>query len=107
MPEITQLQIHPVLQVRSASSCRAAELSTEDYTPLIIKSVARLYIHRIGALKILYFACIDPCDDLMLGVTEHFVCIYLIILRTRAHAHEGQQVPNLIALQTRNHLQFV
>ena len=59
MSYIAELEVRAVLKTLRITSGGAAELQTEDHTALVVKAIARLNVHRIGAFEIFYIAGID------------------------------------------------
>ena len=47
-----------------------SQLSADDHTPLVIKAIARLDIHGIGALEILQIARIGAKDEFVFGIAK-------------------------------------
>ena len=104
---VPELDISSILQFLCAASCGSAELCSEGDSSLIIKPIARLYIHRVRAAEGLYIARVDTRDEFVVGIGEYFARVYILFVRARAYAYEGQQVANLIIRQRSDHAQFI
>ena len=107
MSYVAQLQISSVLQIPCHSSSRSAQLRSEGYTTLKIKTIARLHKHRIAAFIRLYVTCVQTGNDLMRSISEHLTRVIFLFARARAYTHERKQVPYLIIRQALNHSQLI
>ena len=73
MTDIAELEVGAVLKTLRIASGGSAKLKTEDHTALIIKAIARLDIHGIGAFEGFDIAGIDTREEFVLGVGENFL----------------------------------
>ena len=77
--DVTQLQIRAVLQIFGFAACRSTQLRAENDTASVIKPVTRLDVHRIGAFEGFDIPRVNPRDDFVLRLCEHFTRVHIII----------------------------
>ena len=70
MTDIAELEIGTVLKTFGIPSGGSAKLYTKDHTALIIKPIARLDVHGIGAFKIFYIPSIDAGQDFVVRIAK-------------------------------------
>ena len=76
------------MEILGASTGRSAKLCAESDLAMIIKAIATLREHRVGALEGFYVARIDARGDFVGGMGKDLARVHFIFGRTRAHAHE-------------------
>ena len=101
--DVRELHINAILQVFRLTAYRPTKLSAEKDLAFVIKSVPQLGINRVRSFERFDVPRVYACDDLVLGLGEHLARIHIIMFgHTRTHAHERNQVANLIVRQARN-----
>ena len=70
---VGELKVCSVLEIFRHASCRSAELHTEDHTALVIKTIAKLGVDRVGSFVRFDIARIDAGEEFVVSVSEDFL----------------------------------
>lgn len=108
--DIAELEIETILQVFRLTGSGSSELSSEDHTALIIKPIAELREHRIGAFESFYISCVYARDYFMLSVREDFAGVEFFICDFRFMIYdldEGEKIADFVVGERGDKAKFV